>query len=444
MMIFLESLGCCRNQVDSEVMLGRLGAAGHGIVHDPSLAEVIIVNTCGFISAASSEAVDIILAMAGYKKEGKCKRLVVTGCMTERFKEDDLVSELPEVDAFLGTGACDRIVEAVEDGSGKTLTLFPDTCAREMQGFPLPRITTLDHLAHVKISEGCNRHCTYCIIPQLRGIQRSRSVAEVVAEAEALVRQGVREIVLVGENTSDYGVDLDTGCDLALLMTTLSKRIASIAPEAWIRLLYTHPSSLSREMIEAVATLDNVCTYFDVPIQHASSRMLRLMGRNYTREDLYDLFAFIRKCDPNAALRTTLITGFPGETEADFQELLDFVKEIRFDQLGVFAYSDADDLKSHSLKDHVPEETGEIRRDTIMAAQALISEEINEKYLDQTVTVLVEEHPDEGIYLGRTEFQAPEVDGFTFVYGSGLEIGTFVRVTINDTHEYDLSGEIAE
>jgi ribosomal protein S12 methylthiotransferase len=443
MMIYLESLGCCRNQVDSEVMLGRLEAAGHGIVHDPSLAEVIIVNTCGFISAASSEAVDIILAMAGYKKEGKCRRLVVTGCMTERFKEDDLVSELPEVDAFLGTGACDRIVDVVEDGSGKTLILFPDTCAREMQGLPLPRITTLDHLAHVKISEGCNRHCTYCIIPQLRGIQRSRSIKEVVAEGEALARQGVREIVLVGENTSDYGVDLEPAGDLSVLLTTLSQRIASISPGAWIRLLYTHPSSLSREMIETVAKLDNVCTYFDVPIQHASTRMLRRMGRNYSREDLYDLFAFIRKVDPDAALRTTLITGFPGETEADFQEMLDFVKEICFDQLGVFAYSDADDLKSHSLKDHVPEETGEIRRDTIMAAQALISEEINEKYLDQTVTVLVEENPDEGISLGRTGFQAPEVDGFTFIYGSGLEIGTFVRVKINDTHEYDLSGEIA-
>ncbi|MCP4116228.1 MAG: 30S ribosomal protein S12 methylthiotransferase RimO [Desulfobacteraceae bacterium] len=443
MMIYLESLGCCRNQVDSEVMLGRLVAAGHGIVHDPSLAEVIIVNTCGFISAASSEAVDIILAMAEYKKEGKCRRLVVTGCMTERFKEDDLVAELPEVDAFLGTGACDRIVEVVEDGSGKPLTLFPDTLARQMQGLPLPRITTLDHLAHVKISEGCDRHCTYCIIPQLRGIQRSRSVTEVAAEAEALVKKGVREIVLVGENTSDYGVDLDSEDDLTILLETLSKRIAAVAPDAWIRLLYTHPSSLSREMIEAVVTLPNVCTYFDVPIQHANTRMLRRMGRNYTREDLHDLFAFIRKLDPHAALRTTLITGFPGETEAEFQEMLDFVKEIRFDQLGVFAYSDADDLKSHGLKDHVDEETAEIRRDAIMAAQAPISEEINEKYLDRTVTVLIEENPDEGIYLGRTGFQAPEVDGLTFIYGSGLEVGAFVNVKISDTHEYDLSGEIA-
>jgi len=455
MMIYLESLGCCRNQVDSEVMLGRLAAAGHAIVEDPSRAEVIIVNTCGFISAASAEAVDTILAMAEYKKEGSCRRLVVTGCLPERFKHDELLLELPEVDAFLGTGACDCIVEAVETGPGKTMAMFPDPCARQMQGHPLPRRLTLEYLAHVKISEGCDRLCTYCIIPRLRGIQRSRSVEAIVEESEAMVNRGVQEIILVGENTSDYGVDLNSaagseidkaenpGVDLALLISTLSDRIALLAPQAWIRLLYTHPSSLSRDMVKTIAGLDNVCTYFDVPIQHASTRILRRMGRNYNREDLCDLFAFIRRTSPEAALRTTIITGFPGETDGDFETLLSFVKEIRFDQLGVFAYSDSDDLKSHNLKDHVDEEKAELRRDIIMAAQAEISRQINGKYLGKILTVLVEENPGDGIYLGRTSFQAPEVDGITFVYGSGIEIGTFVKVKITEAHEYDLAGELA-
>ncbi|ACN17859.1 2-methylthioadenine synthetase [Desulforapulum autotrophicum HRM2] len=440
MMIFLESLGCCRNQVDSEVMLGRLASAGHGIVHDPSQADVIIVNTCGFISAASAEAVDTILDMAVYKRDGRCKRLVVTGCLPERFKHDDLGGELPEVDVFLGTGACDEIVRVVE--STGSMVLVPDVLARQMQGHPLPRCLTLDYLAHVKISEGCDRHCTYCIIPRLRGIQRSRGVDAVVTESELLVKNGVKEIVLVGENTSDYGVDLDGEVNLAGLLTTLSQRIKALDPDVWIRLLYTHPSSLDFDVIRVIAGLDNVCTYFDVPIQHASSRILRRMGRNYTREDLDRLIAFIRKTAPDAALRTTLITGFPGETEADFNELLAFVKEIRFDQLGVFAYSDSDDLASHGLKDHVDEETGEARRDAIMAAQAEISESLNEAYLGKTFTVLVEENPDEGIFLGRTNFQAPEVDGITFIYGENIDIGTFVRVKITETHAYDLVGEL--
>ena len=229
MIIFLESLGCCRNLVDSEVMLGRLAEAGHGVVHDPAEADVIIVNTCGFISAASAEAVDTILAMAEYKQDGRCRRLVVTGCLPERFKDDDLRGELPEVDAFVGTGACDEIVRVVE--STEFMSLLPDVLDRQMQGHPLPRRITLDYLAYVKISEGCNRHCTYCIIPKLRGIQRSRTVAAVVAESEILVRNGAREIVLVGENTSDYGMDLDgadSGVNIAILLTTLSGRIKEI------------------------------------------------------------------------------------------------------------------------------------------------------------------------------------------------------------------------
>jgi len=354
---------------------------------------VIIVNTCGFIAAASAEAIDTILDLAQYKKEGSCRRLVVTGCLPERFREDTLLDALPEVDAFLGTGACDRIVEAVEDTSGTVMTLLPDPCARELQGLPLPRKITQDYMAYVKVSEGCNRKCTYCIIPTLRGIQRSRSVDSVVEESALLVAQGVNEIVLVGENTTDYGLDFTPPVPLSHLLEAVSTRVAKIQKPhpTWIRLLYTHPSSIDKNVIKAIADNENICSYYDIPIQHADSRTLKRMGRNYTQEDLYTLFETIRTIDPQAVLRTTLITGFPGETESEFETLVKFVEDIRFDHLGVFSYSDSEDLSSHHLKHHVPELLSEERHDTLMARQAEISDEINQKYLGQTISVLVEE-----------------------------------------------------
>ncbi|MEA1968252.1 MAG: MiaB/RimO family radical SAM methylthiotransferase [Thermodesulfobacteriota bacterium] len=496
MLIYLESLGCCRNQIDSEVMLGRLVERGHEICHDPSLAEVIIVNTCGFIATASEEAVDTILEMARYKTSGLCLRLVVTGCLPERFRDDEpgLAQSLPEVDAFLGTGAVDAIVCAVEENSGKTFSLFPDTLKRNFQGYPLPRQLTIDFSAYCKVSEGCNRKCTYCIIPVLRGIQRSRPVEDVVKEAENLFLKGVKEIILVGENTSDYGSDLffdrasaheteinsnhktvashETNSnhktvadyeinstheinsvheinsahetDLAEVLKKVSLKASEIysADQVWIRVLYTHPSSLSKNIIKSISHFDNICSYYDVPVQHASSRVLKKMGRNYTREDLYSLFYFIREADPDAALRTTIITGFPGETEEDFQVLLKFIEDIKFDHLGVFIYSDSDDLKSHGLKDHVSKEVATARYDMLMVEQMKISEKINEKHFGRVYKVLVEENPDNGIYLGRTAFQAPEVDGITFIYGTGIKTGSFVDVKITETYEYDLAGEI--
>lgn len=468
MKIYLESLGCCRNQIDSEVMLGRLDQRGHEISNDPSQADVIIVNTCGFIDAASAEAVDTILEMAQYKIDktanGKCQRLIVTGCLPERFKNDTLVEALPEVDAFLGTGACDRIVEAVE--ASHPFKALPDPVERRFQGHPLPRHLTLDHSAYLKISEGCNRHCTYCIIPKLRGKQRSRPMDAVVSETIHLLNKGVKEIILVGENTTDYGTDLIPPQPLSRLMdmvaratedhfnalqnsrdgheTTFPLPSSPYAPNhpAWIRLLYTHPSSITDDVIRAVAAHPNICTYYDIPVQHASTAVLKRMGRGHTREDLYRLFEKIRTIAPDAALRTTLITGFPGESDADFETLVKFIEDIRFDHLGVFPYSDSEDLASHHLSHPVDETLAQERHDILMNTQAAISEKNNEKYLDQTVTVLVEENPDEGIYIGRTRFQAPEVDGLTFIYGSGLEIGTFAEVKITETHEYDLAGEV--
>ncbi|MBT7631161.1 MAG: 30S ribosomal protein S12 methylthiotransferase RimO [Desulfobacula sp.] len=445
MIIFLETLGCSRNRVDSEIMLGKLVAAGHSITDDPHLAQVIIVNTCGFISTASDEAVDVLLEMAKLKKTGLCKKLIATGCLSQRYKEDEnLLSALPEVDAFLGTAAIDLIGEAVENESKKPLIVFPDPVNRPFQDLAEQRQLTNNFLAYIKVSEGCNRKCTYCIIPSLRGIQRSRPVADICKEAAILVKTGVKEILLTAENTTDYGQDFQDGKGfehvLASVAATLENEHANA--NTWIRFLYTHPKTLTESIIKSVKNHKNICSYYDVPIQHASSSILKKMGRPYTIEDLYALFNTIRKIDPGAALRTTIIVGFPGESDADFDQLMTFIKDIRFDHLGVFTYSDSDDLKSHLLKNHVPSKIAEKRHGMLMAAQAKISVSINEKHVDKTFEVLVEENPEKGVYIGRTKFQAPEVDGVTFIYANGLEIGTFVKVRITEAFEYDIAGEI--
>ncbi|NOX35403.1 MAG: 30S ribosomal protein S12 methylthiotransferase RimO [Deltaproteobacteria bacterium] len=442
MIIFLETLGCSRNQVDSEIMLGKLVAKGHTLTDDPSQARVIIVNTCGFISTASDEAVDVILEMAEFREKGILEKLIVTGCLAQRYKDDkDLISTLPEVDAFLGTGACDYIVDAVENKEIKTLTIFPDPAKRPFQNLSDKRELITQNFAYIKVSEGCNRKCTYCIIPKLRGTQRSRPEDDICREARRLVSKGVQEIILTAENTTDYGQDFkdDTGFEKVLNSLALTLENDPVR----IRFLYTHPVTLTRDVILAVKKHKTVCSYYDVPIQHASPKILKKMGRPYTNEDLYGLFKTIREIDPDAALRTTVIVGFPGESEEDFDILTNFIKDIRFDHLGVFIYSDSSDLKSHSLKDHVPSKIAEKRHDMIMAAQAEISLAINENHVDKTLKVLVEENPEPGVFVGRTMFQAPEVDGVTFIYADGLEIGTFVNVRITQCFEYDIAGVIA-
>lgn len=442
MIVFLESLGCSRNQVDSELMLGRLASAGHRITQDPKIAEAIIVNTCTFISTASDEAVDVILEMAEYKQRGNCRQLVVTGCLAERYKNDpDLAQSLPEVDVFLGTGATHRIVDAVEKKEVTPLTLFEDPEKRDLLTAKIPRKLLSETHAYVKVSEGCSRKCTYCIIPTLRGRQRSKPISDICSEAENLVDSGVREIILTAENTTDYGQDLMEQIGFENVLAALSDRLKS-AP-AWIRFLYTHPTSLTRETIQTVHTHDNICSYYDVPIQHTATAVLKRMGRPYTTQQLHKLFAAIREIDAQAALRTTVIVGFPGETKADFKQLLEFIKEVKFDHLGVFTYSDSEDLASHHLKDHVPEQITQQRHDTIMAAQAQISENRNQQYVERVVDVLVEENPEPGLYLGRTRFQAPEVDGVTFIYENDLELNTVVKVRITDAFEYDIAGELA-
>ena len=442
MKIYLESLGCSRNQVDSEIMLGRLTAAGHQIVTDPIQAEAIIINTCGFISTASQEAVDVILEMAEFKTTGACRRLVVTGCLVQRYKDDsDLLDSLPEVDAFLGTAACDHIVAAVENADQVPFALFPEPDARQVDIPVQARELLYEKTAYIKVSEGCSRHCTYCIIPNLRGRQRSRPVELICKEAFALLDKGVKEIILTAENTTDYGMDLD-GPAFHTVLEKTAEKMAQKDPSAWLRFLYTHPDTLDERVIDAVQRHANICSYYDVPIQHAHDEVLKRMGRPYTRQDLIRLFSDIRRLDPDAVLRTTIIVGFPGETDQQFKDLLAFIQEVEFDYLGVFTYSDSQDLPAHKLNDHVPEDLAELRHDTIMAAQANISEKRNARHVGCVYPVLVEENPEDGVYIGRTPFQAPEVDGVTFIYSDGLDTGSLVQVKITDAFEYDIAGEM--
>jgi len=443
MNIYLVSLGCARNLVDSEVMLGHLIEASCNIIDSPEAADVIIVNTCSFITSAVDESIDTILDMSEYKINGSCRYLVVAGCLPERFREE-AAPELPEVDLFIGTGGYERIAEelnklmAVDGRIGKATCVLPDPNSVSPARTHSPRITTTGPLAYLKVAEGCSRHCTYCIIPSLRGKYRSRSIEDITAEAQRLLDGGVQELNLVAESTTDYGEDLGQPGKLAEVLEALSNQ----APGKWIRFLYAFPDTLDDATIKLTAEKENICAYYDIPIQHASDAIIKKMGRHYTQEDLRTLFSRLREEVPGVALRTTVIVGFPGETEAHFQDLLDFITEVEFDHLGVFTYSDSEEQASHKLPGHVDEETAQKRQDMIMAAQEEISATRNMDRVGDVYKVLIEENPEEGSFIGRTFFQAPEVDGVTFVYGEGLTIGSFVDVRITDAIVYDLSGEV--
>jgi ribosomal protein S12 methylthiotransferase len=445
--LYLESLGCARNQVDSEIMIGRLKKAGWALTDDPEQAEVIVVNTCSFIESAAEESIDAILELAQYKKEGICNRMVVTGCLPERYREDILAS-LPEVDVFLGTGAFNQIVNAVQDPKFTHQCVLPDPELTSLQQQNDPRDLSLPHLAYLKIAEGCSKSCTYCIIPRLRGKQNSRPLDDIVSEARRLVANGAKEVVLVAQDTTAYGKDLASPASLSQLMEKLVKikaddRQGNAGP--WFRVLYGHPESIEDSFIKTVAAFNNVCSYFDIPIQHVSSSVLKHMGRRYTRKDLYRLFDKIRTQIPDAVLRTTIIVGFPGETSKDFEELLRFAEAVRFDHLGAFIYSDSEDLMSHHLSKHVPPDVARDRYHQLMSTQSGISSENNQKYIGKIVKVLVEESLENNLFAGRANFQAPEVDGISYINTSplpfDLKIGCFADMRVTDAMEYDLMGE---
>lgn len=443
MKVHITKLGCARNQVDSEIMAGALLSAGCELVPTPDLAEVLVVNTCSFITDAAQESVDVILELAELKTEGICQRLVVTSCLPQRYGAE-IAGALPEVDCFLGTGAFDQIVKAVkgEFPKGSVILLSPELAPIE----DVPAQSRDNALvAYIKIAEGCSRTCTYCIIPVLRGRQRSRKLAGIVADAQAAIAGGAKELVLVAQDSTAYGEDLGPDApDLGALVCALGDLTRNMPPadKPWIRVMYGHPDSIKDSFIAAVKQYDNVCPYFDLPVQHISPAVLRKMGRGYNAKKLYDLFAKIKNEIPGSALRTTLITGFPGETEDDFIELEHFVETVRFEHLGVFTYSDGDDLPSHNLKNHVPEDVARERMEAVMQLQCEISAAYTQSFLGRTVTVLVEEADEDGIYLCRTMWQAPEVDGLVYVHAPEAAdlIGRFVAVEITDTLEYDLVG----
>ncbi|MBR9986372.1 MAG: 30S ribosomal protein S12 methylthiotransferase RimO [Desulfosarcina sp.] len=436
--LYIESLGCARNQVDSENMAGELRQAGWSLTRDPADAVVIVVNTCSFVESAIDESIDTILELARFKKTGRCNRLVVAGCLPERFREA-IADALPEVDQFLGTGAFSRIVDAVTGGLGRGTCLLPDP-DRISIGQKTARERNQSHTAYLKIAEGCSRHCTYCIIPRLRGRQKSRPMDHILAEARELIGSGVKELNLVAQDTTHYGHDLSD----PVSFDTLLIHLAEVAGEAWVRFLYGHPESITDGVIEAVAAHPNLCPYFDLPVQHAASRVLKKMGRHYDKRQLLDLFQHIRSRVPGAAIRTTLIVGFPGETDADFQELMEFVEDVRFDHLGVFTYSDAEDLPSHRLPGQLSKKVAQFRYDTLMKRQMAISENNLTSMIGKTLPVLVEASSEPRLFEGRTILQAPEVDGITFVKtqpgGPAATIGEIASVTITDTLAYDLIG----
>jgi ribosomal protein S12 methylthiotransferase len=445
--LYLESLGCARNQVDSEIMIGRLKRAGWTLTDDPEEAETIVVNTCSFIESATDESIDAILELARYKKQGRCRRFVVTGCLPQRYR-DEILTSLPEVDVFLGTGAFNQIVDAVQDPGYTHQCILPDPDLTSLQQKNDPRDLSIPYLAYLKIAEGCSKSCTYCIIPRLRGKQKSRPVDDIVGEARRLIAHGAKELVLVAQDTTAYGKDLASPANLSQLIKKLAK-IKVSGPQnnvgPWFRVLYGHPVSIEDSFIKTVAACNNVCSYFDIPIQHASTSVLKSMGRRYTSKDLYRLFENIRVQVPDAVLRTTIIVGFPGETDKDFKELLKFAEDMRFDHLGAFIYSDSEDLVSHHLSKHVPPDVARDRYHQVMSAQSGISSEKNQKYIGKIVKVLVEESLENHLFAGRTNFQAPEVDGISYINTAplsfDLKIGTFADMRVTDAMEYDLMGE---
>ena len=417
-------------------MTGELSAAGFRFTPEPGAADIIIVNTCSFIASAVDESIDEILELAAFKKAGQCNRLVVTGCLPERFGKD-LADALPEVDIFLGTGAYHKIKEALNQQAKPGLCMLLPPSDLPLQDHLTRRMPSTVGMAYIKATEGCDRHCTYCMIPRLRGRLRSRRMADIEQEARHLVAAGFKELVVIGQDTGCFGRDLNDGTRLSRLL----ERLAAISPDVWIRFLYGSPDTTDDDLIETMASHQNICAYFDIPVQHAASPVLKRMGRPYDKTDLVRLFDNIRRRIPDAALRTTLLTGFPGETDGDFEEMMEFVHRIQFDHLGVFVYSDDESLPSHRLSGHVPKKIATARQDRLMRAQQKLSAAKNQQYIGRIFPVLVEEALEPGLYAGRTMFQAPEVDGMVYVDAADAAIGEVCDVRITDALEYDLRGE---
>lgn len=440
MKLLFISLGCDKNLVDSEMMMGLLHDRGYEFTDNEEEADIIVINTCGFINDAKEESINTILEMAKYK-ENNLKALIVAGCLVERYK-NEILQELPEIDAIVGTTAFDKICDVVDDvladKKHNELESINKMCRPDVKRI----ITTGGYYSYLKIAEGCDKHCTYCSIPMIRGAYRSVPMDELVKEAEYLADNGVKELIIVAQEITVYGKDLYGEKKLPELL----HRLCKIPGIQWIRLLYCYPEEITDELIETIRTEKKICHYIDMPIQHASDKILKAMGRRTNNAELRNIISKLRKEIPDICLRTTLITGFPGETEEDHQILLDFIDEMEFDRLGVFTYSPEEDTPAATMPDQVAEEVKEARRDEIMELQQEISYDKGTDRIGQELLVMIEgKVADESAYIGRTYGDAPKVDGYIFVQtGELLMTGDFAKVRVTGALEYDLIGELAD
>lgn len=439
MHVAIVSLGCAKNLVDSEVMINILKGGNYQITNDPNLADIIIINTCGFIEKAKQESIDTIIEMGQYKEYGKCKVLIATGCLSERYKEE-LLKEMPELDAVIGTGDYKSILEVIgQTLEGKKVSLYGN---QEMIDIDkLDRyVSTEKHTAYIKIAEGCDNKCTYCIIPTLRGKYRSRKFEEIIKEAELLASNGAKELIVIAQDTSVYGRDLYD----KIMLPKLLKELAKIQGIEWIRIMYAYPDEFNDELIKTMASEEKICNYIDIPIQHGSNKILKLMGRYTTKEKILDLIYKLREKMPDITIRTTFIVGFPGEGQEEFEELVDFIKEAEFDKLGVFTYSREEDTPAYKLPNQIDEDIKLQRQEVLMSLQMDISLKKNNSCVGRILKVLVEDYED-GQYVGRTYRDAPEIDGLVyFTSDKEIEIGEFADVLITEATDYDLLGERAD
>jgi ribosomal protein S12 methylthiotransferase len=434
------SLGCPKNLLDSEVMLGHLTAAGYELVERAEDAEVLVVNTCGFIDAAKQESIDTILEMAVHKETGNCRRLVVTGCLAQRYAEN-IAREIPEVDVVFGLDQLGTIVDACEGDVRRVESLTADGSAAYLYDHLAPRVlSTPSHFAYVKISEGCDYPCTFCIIPKIRGAYRSRQPESILAEAESLAARGVKELLLIAQDTTRYGAELGMKRGLASLL----RQLARVEGIEWVRFLYAYPTTVDDSVLEALAEEPVLCRYVDIPLQHASDPVLKAMKRPGTGASNRALLRRIRDAVPGVAIRSSFIVGFPGETDDDFRNLLDFCAETELDHVGVFTYSNEEGTEAFVDREEIPKRTKERRRDRLMRLQRAISLEKNRSRVGSRLEVLVEGLSDETDLLlkGRAEHQAPGIDGVVLINDGEASAGTFAEVEVTEAHPYDLVGRI--
>lgn len=434
--VHIVTLGCSKNDVDSSMMYSLLNKDKYKMVERPSDADILIVNTCGFIDAAKEESIDTILESVEYKKNGRCKKVLLSGCLAQRYPEE-LIKEIPEIDGIIGTGNINYINELLDRSLEGDLFIKTDNLnSAYIEGVRKEQVNTTEY---VKISEGCNNNCSYCIIPSLRGKNRSRTIEDIYSEVEYLVDKGAREIILIAQNTTDYGIDLYSKYSLSNLI----KEISKIKNLKWIRVLYLYPDHFTDDLIEEFKNNDKLIKYVDMPLQHISDNVLKRMNRKTSKDHIIKTLKSLRESVDGIVIRTTFIVGFPGETEDDFKELINFIKDVKFDKLGVFEYSKEEGTSASLLDNQILDEIKENRKNEIMSIQNEISSEVLSEKINEKLEILIEEKIDGNNYVGRTYMDAPEIDGVTYITSDrDLNIGDFVDVKIIDSLDYDLVGEL--